>query len=482
MSLEWERPQDKSTAPDNQKKEGGKHKGIIDTFILKKVKRPKLSYYKNSSRIKIKINKKRRLLKFAIRFLVPLTLACFAVLFLWQSTPARIYWLISSLKNENILIGFQNSAELRPTGGFWGSFALLEVRKNIGDSNLLFETNPYKRDNPLLNELKVELPKPMKETWEDRPQSFVNANWDIDFPEAAKTLEWYFGQGWDKPVSGTVAISSLAMIDLLKLIGPIEAPDGTEISADNFTQIMSQKIDTDYWQNPENIKINEPKTIIKEIAPQVIEKTKKLPLTTLYSYLKDQMRYGRILAYFNDTPRQNQIQKLGISGKLSPYKVDYLSINNANLNGGKSSLNIIQSINYHVFVQDEKAVAQVQITRFQKPLWPNIVNRNYTRVVVPLGSRLISAVQDNSNILPQVETNDEFGKTSFGFWFSVGPNESKTTILTYELPFDQKLLKNYNLVLQKQPGTNPDHLEITVNQDTIFYGENRLNELILTKT
>jgi hypothetical protein len=193
------------------------------------------------------------------------------------------------------------------------------------------------------------------------------------------------------------------------------------------------------------------------------------------------MKYGRVLAYFNDAARQDQIQKLGISGKSSPYKVDYLSVNNANLNGGKTSLNITQSIDYHVFVQDGKAVAQAKITRFQKPLWPDILNRNYTRVIVPLGSRLISAVQNDNDILPQVEINDEFGKTSFGFWFSVSPDENKTTTLTYELPFDKKLLQNYNLVLQKQPGTNPDHLEITVNQDTIFYGENRLNELILTK-
>jgi len=211
--------------------------------------------------------------------LIPLIFIIIAIFLTYlsvsQSKIYQIALLAEKTKNQSILIGFQNSAELRPTGGFWGSFAVLDARSNIFDSTIYFDTNPYKQDNKLLKESAVKLPGPMKQYWKDRPQSFVNANWPASFPESAKTLQWYFGQGWgDKSVSAVVALSSLSLIDLLKIIGPVNLTDGTEVNSTNFTQIMSEKIDSEYWLDEKNKSINEPKTIIKELFPKIIDKTK----------------------------------------------------------------------------------------------------------------------------------------------------------------------------------------------------------------
>lgn len=152
-----------------------------------------------------------------------------------------------------------------------------------------------------------------------------------------------------------------------------------------------------------------------------------------------------------------------MDGRTLDYGTDYLSINNANLNGGKTSIKIDQSISYQVKKEDDKILATVNIIR----AYPQIdtgVNRNYTRVIAPLGSKPISALQDNEKI--ELDVLDEYGKTTFGFWSTVGSGENKSSSLTYELPFTN--IDSYSLIYQKQLGTMPDQLEIELFGRKIF--------------
>lgn len=452
---------------------------VIDSLRLKKIKRVRPKYSGSATKVRLTKLKsgKRPIFLTAGVIIIAISSLCLALLDtkLWAA-----FQLYRSLRSENILIGFQNSAELRPTGGFWGSFGIWEIGKNASDSALVFETNPYKNNNKMMSETKVEPPKPMKETWPDNPQGFVNANWSFDYPQAAKTLSWYFGQGWNTEVNGVSAISSLAIIDLLKLTGPIYASDGTEINSDNFTEVMSQKIDTDYWLSPSNVQINEPKTILKDIAPQLIDKTKKLPVMTLYKFLKKQIKEGRVLCYFESQSQEKICEKLGIDGKSKSYEVDYLSINNTNLNGGKTSLNINQSVAYKLDRTEDKILATLEIKRiYQDNLWPKILNRNYTRVIVPLGSKLILAKSDGEDIEKTVDKTEEVGKTVFGFWLSVAPGETKTAEISYFLPAKFDKAEDYRLILQKQPGTLPEELDITLFDKKIYSGTFNNNALVL---
>jgi len=442
----------------------------IDKIVMRRVYKLKVSYKKSKKRIRLEGQKVRR----KRRIFLAVIIICFLIFGGFLIARTRFFQtllFVYKLRHGSYLVGFQNSAELRPTGGFWGSFAVVDVPGNIQKSTILFDTNPYKKDNLLLKETNVPLPGPMVETYPNRPQSFINANWSVDFREAAKTLEWYFGLGWDKKIDGVVGISSLSVIDLLKLIGPVTLKDGTVVISDNFTQIMSQKIDVEYWQDPENIQANEPKTVLFELVPEIIAKTKKQPAMTLYRFLVSQMEEGRIVTYFNDPAKQKLSEGFGISGELNPYSVDYLAINNTNLNGGKTSLNVDQSIDYAVSTDAGKTVADLTIKRTHRAnTWPEILNRNYTRVFAPLGSKLVSIDQTGDMPIPTVDTNDELGRTSFGFWFSTSSGEEKTTHLKYELPVNLKNPANYSLVLQKQPGTLVDNINITAFGNNLYVG------------
>ena len=443
----------------------------IDSLRHRKLSKVNPSYKRSYNRIVIKksgISKRAKRLIPLFLIAISIFLVCQTVL---QSKTYQALILMKELGNQSILVGFQNSAELRPTGGFWGSFAVLDTESSIFDATIYFDTNPYKQDNQLLKESETELPAPMREQWKDRPQSFVNANWPASFPESAKTLQWYFGQGWgDKTVDGVIALSSLSIIDLLNLTGPIDLSDNTVVTGDNFTQIMSEKIDRDYWLSEENKSINEPKSIIKELFPKLIDKTKKLPKIALYRYLIQQMEQGRISAYFNNPNLNKLVEKLGIDGKLYSYDSDYLSINNANISGDKTSLNVTQHINYEVQTKNAETLSALTITRSHKDLWPHKSNTNYTRIFTPLGSSLVKAQLGDTDITQSVLVQQESGRTVFGFWFNTDSGQQKSALIQYILP--AKIAnQDYLLTYQKQNGTMADWLNITVSDKILFAGK-----------
>jgi hypothetical protein len=443
----------------------------IDSIKHSKINRITTSYKKSFGRIKIDLpNKRSRISRFTpyllIVFSFILFYACLSQTYLFQ-----LITLASQIRGQSVLVGFQNSAELRPTGGFWGSFAVWDIDKNIFDSTLSFDTNPYKQDNKLLESSTVKLPEPMHEQWSDRPQSFVNANWSASFPQSAQTLQWYFGQGWgEKEVSAVFAISSLTLIDLLNLTGEINLPDKTAINSGNFTKVMSEKIDSEYWQTEENKIVNEPKTLIKELFPLIIKKTKALPKISLYGFFIKQIRQGRIIAYFNNSKLQEKSEELKIDGEFQPYKNDYLMINNANISGSKTSLNINQSIDYELTEDRQGLSSLLKITRSHKDLWPHHQNTNYTRVFVPIGSTLESVKLGTEDITQNALIEQDQGRTVFGFWFNTKNGEQKTAEIKYRIP-SKNSIRGWELVYQKQPGTNSDWLNIKIHDKVLFAGE-----------
>ena len=78
--------------------------------------------------------------------------------------------------------------------------------------------------------------------------------------------------------------------------------------------------------------------------------------------------------------------------------------------------------------------------------WISATARNYTRVYVPYGSKLISSSGGQQN----VDVMEELGKTVFDNFTTIKPLESQTMVFTYELPF--KISGQYRSLIQKQPG------------------------------
>jgi len=367
--------------------------------------------------------------------------------------------------NGRYLVLFQNNTELRPSGGFIGSFAEVEIRNGL-IKNWYFDTNIYKRDKRFAIEQNHCLPYPSSfpKIWQNC-FSLRDSNWSPDFPEAASDVAWFYKQEDGNKVDGVIALDTNLFIDLLKMVGPVELPKyNLVINPNNFLKEVQYYVEKKYFEEPENKVENEPKTILKDMLPIVLERVKNPHLfsKTITVFLNNLKT--KHIALFLENPTTSKIaQRYNWDGRLKKTDDDYLFINDANLGGGKSSLNVEQKIILNVQLQGNNIVNHsltITKTHLGDGAWPDATNGGYTRVLTPFASTLISKTN-----IDNVDFYREKDKTSFGFWTAVAPKETKSFQISYS-SLVKKIKGKYRLLVQKQLGTLPSHLILTLEDSS----------------
>jgi hypothetical protein len=94
--------------------------------------------------------------------------------------------------------------------------------------------------------------------------------------------------------------------------------------------------------------------------------------------------------------------------------------------------------------------------------WLNQRNRDYLRIYVPKGSKLLSSKGSDVKV---TTIEDDLGKTVFESFLEIRPQNSRTIEFEYELPTTFSG-NEYNLLIQKQGGKKPFEYEVKVNGRT----------------
>jgi len=138
--------------------------------------------------------------------------------------------------DHNLILLFQNSHELRATGGFTGSYALLQLSEGQIKKLEIFDI--YQPDGQFTGF--VTAPTGVAEYLSSgNGLRLPDANWWPDFPTSAQKILAFFALGKTQTIDGVVAINLELVIDLLKITGPVYLPDlQTEITPDNIAQVL----------------------------------------------------------------------------------------------------------------------------------------------------------------------------------------------------------------------------------------------------
>jgi len=182
-----------------------------------------------------------------------------------------------------------------------------------------------------------------------------------------------------------------------------------------------------------------------------------------------------ILFYFPDSDMQKAANMANISGSITqtPPEIDYLHLNDANFASAKSNIFITQKIKHEISVANNKIEHKFAIT-YTNPSKASNCNlekgdlclnaakyRNLFRLYTPIGSKLIKMT--GSEVEPVLY--QELGKQVFeGFYgdkYPLYPVSSNKVTVQYQTSVTPH--KNYNLLLQKQPGTKAIPYEIFLN-------------------
>ena len=143
-------------------------------------------------------------------------------------------WAGSPFSGEKrYLILLQNQMELRPTGGFLGSYAIVQLKN--GKLIELSVQDIYEPDGRVTEH--IEPPGPIQEAFQLGTLRLRDANWDPDFPKTAETLMWYFKKAGEGEFDGVIATNLLVFQEVLRQIGPVGLVDYDEdISVENLCE------------------------------------------------------------------------------------------------------------------------------------------------------------------------------------------------------------------------------------------------------
>ena len=430
---------------------------------------------------------------------------------------------------KRYLLLFQNNTELRPTGGFIGSFAEIKINNGLIDSLNIPKGGSYDLQGSLKTNLIA--PKPLqllKARWE-----FQDANWFADFPTSSRQVIEFYTDSGGPSVDGVIAINATYISKLLGLLGPIEMPEYSRIINEKNFLFESQKIvELEY-----NKKENEPKKFIGDLAPKLLAKVIKKSsndFLDLADLLGSGLATKEIQIYLQDENLQEDILKQGWGGAIKRTEGDYLMIVNTNLGGGKTDGVMTEDININVNMQTNGSIVNtvtIKRTHHGKPnaLFSGVNNVNYLRLYIPKKSKLIHAtgfsepdsslfespnpkwtIDDDlyyslANSTKHLQSNtdvmEESGKTVLGNWVQTSPGETSIVKFTYELPFKineegqetaidaiKKIVgvkkhDRYTMIIQKQSGVINRQTNINLQypkNKKILWSSDNLNNLVVS--
>lgn len=369
--------------------------------------------------------------------------------------------LLGYPESSEYLFILQNSDELRPTGGFIGTYGIIQTQD--GDFKR-FETHDiYHLDMPVKDKVQVTPPAPIKQYLVDK-WYMRDANWSPDWPTSAENILRFYNlenSAFPTPdpitkFDGVIAITPEVITDLMKLTGPIPY-DGEIYTANNFVDLLQYKVEREYIQL--GVSSWHRKEVIGEIARILKERLLDLPLERwpeLIQLLGDTMARKNVLLYAKEPNLQALISEQGWSGEMKHFWGDYLMVVDANLAALKTDAVMKRHVDYKVEEKNGELTATVTLSYSHNGSvdWKTSRYQSFTRVYVPAGSIL----QNSSGFAPgSVMSGEELGRTYFGGFVIVPPQQTAQFTLEYRLPRrmidNMKTYKNYGLLIQKQPGT-----------------------------
>lgn len=414
---------------------------------------------------------------------------------------------------KKYLILFQNSNEIRATGGFIGSYAVLEINK--GKIASLTIDDIYNPDGQIdVRDIKVTAPEPITTLLEEDRLYIRNANWDPNLATSATQIQDLFFKIDGSTFNGVIAIDLFFAKNLLNVTGPLFLTAyNEEISAENLYERTQFHSEFNYEEGS-----SQKKSFLTVLGSKLLEKLfslerEKMPL--LAQELNKSLEERHLSLSLNNSSFNTILENKKWDGNLVKPEGDYLFVVNSNLGGTKANYFVENKMNYTVSSLTRDGLLRAKLTLDYKHTgdsyaWPGGPYTNYVRIYTKTGTKLtgatlskngeaveiietgpltkeeaeklrveetvkINPLEDNEelsepleqgNIFKDVVITEQDGYTIYEIPFTLLPKEELTLVIEYDLPKDIALGKDnktYELYWQKQPGTEGDEISYRFN-------------------
>ncbi len=385
--------------------------------------------------------------------------------------------LLAKDSEKKYLILFANNMELRPGGGFIGSFGILTFKNMSLQDWKIYDV--YDADGQLKPH--IDPPDPIR-LYLQQPHYFLrDSAFSPDFLDNYAKAKYFLQQELNiSDFNGAVLFTTTSVQHILQAFGDLYLPDYNEIINErNFylkAQIHSEK---EFF--PGSI---QKKGFLTAVARQIFVNLDRVSLLTLTREIKRSLDEKQIVAY-SDLP---QIQEKLLdtnywSGRMiepkctapqpdTPCVIDYIFPVDANLGVNKANFFVRRQMNLktrisvngaieHTFSLDIKNDSSAEV-------FPGGTYKNYFQLFLPKNS-VIKNVSKNDVLIDDYDDKNDVYKT-LGFYFEVPPKGLVNIKVQYSLnepiPKGRSL---YQLIFQKQIGSTSNDLNLQFDFNKNIY-------------
>lgn len=371
---------------------------------------------------------------------------------------------------KKILLLFANNRELRPGGGFIGSFGVI----TLGNLSLkkIDIYDVYDADGQL--KIHVEPPLPIKQYLHQPHWYLRDSNFSPDFYENYEKAKFFLREelGWNN-FDGAILITTSAVEEILKAYGKIYLPDfKEEINSDNFfikAQMYSEK---NFF--PGSI---QKKSFLSSLMRQLLINSDQISYKKLIKALKKGLDEKKIVVYFEDQNLQSTVDKFFYSGRIIKPKCsyltsdctsDYLFFYDANLGVNKANFYVSKQAIVYLKIDEEGKIKQTLSLDYQNDspslVFPGGIYRDYFQILLPKSAQLKEITKDGVLIENfDLDESDNYFKR-VGFYFELPPQKRTVIKINYWLTQSFKKGRNiYQLIVQKQIGSENSDLILNLS-------------------
>jgi hypothetical protein len=248
-------------------------------------------------------------------------------------------------------LAFQNPAELRGTGGLIGEYGILE---SSPQGPKLVKVEHYAGLNDRTDE-GVPLSKEIAARYERYAigRDWTAVNIPPDMPTVGRIITELYKQTTGDRIDGVIAADPLAVAEILKVGGPIQA-GGIWMDADNVAEETLVRAYIRYETDN-----NARRVFLGEVAKASFEAFRR-GLTSrpidLIRNLGEAARGRHVQAYVADPAGQRIVDSLGLSGSaVAPATGDYLMPVGVNAGGNKLDAFLRRTVRWRVRLDEEGA-------------------------------------------------------------------------------------------------------------------------------
>ncbi|MFH1547138.1 MAG: DUF4012 domain-containing protein [bacterium] len=375
--------------------------------------------------------------------------------------------LLGKDERQNYIILFQNPMELRSTGGWLTSFAIVGIEH--GQIRTLDVQDVYNVDGQI--ETSVEPPTDMKSQLEIDDWTLSLSNWNPDFPQAAEAAE-YFLTLTDQvySVDGVISVDLEFVRNLVDVWGQVTVPGESEpVTKDNlyYKVIEIHRAFTPGSDRKEVFLSN----LANEIMKNIFQSSKN-DWPKISQVITDGLENKHVLAYIYNSEVDQNINDLGWSGRIGNKENTVFPVE-WNYGANKANYFLERASTMDINVVDENTVMQtLEITyrnNSDEDKYPEGPYENYVRVYLPYGA----SVTDVTGLEKSRKyTDNSVGKDVVAGFISVGLEDEESFRIKYTLTRDavrdfpitiNRDEVEYKINYLKQPGLMDDPITLEIS-------------------